>query len=351
MPIGLPVKANYAAGDILTAVNMNDLSGTFNSVATSYGQAAGKNLLINGGMDFWQRSTSSAGNASYFTADRWLQIASGTTTHSQDTDVPTGVSVRYSIRWVTSASSSFGQWYQMIEQANVIPLRGQTLTASAYFKTSGTAYTGNLILRIDYNTTSDTFAGGSWIGLSDTVFAGSSVTSWTRRSGTFTVPSNAVGLRFSLVPDSVQASGVTVKMAGAQIEAGNLVTPFSRAGGLIGGELALCQRYYFRSRADAPFSFLGNTGYANTTSSVYIPFVLPVRLRAYPTALDFGGQLSISDSQSRVKGGTWTILSAGTVDSPVISYLHGSALFTQFRSYGLQADNDANTFVGFSAEL
>jgi hypothetical protein len=239
---------------------------------------AGKNAIINGGMDIWQRSTSSASSSAYYTADRWFQIAAGTTTVSQDTDIPSGVPVQYSIKWVTSASSSYGQFYQMVEQANVIPLRGQTMTASAYLKTSGTAYAGNLILRIDYNITSDTFSGGSWVNLSDTFFTGSSITSWTRKTGTFTIPSNAIGLRFTLIPDTVQSSGVTVKMAAAQLEIGSIATPFARAGGSIGGELALCQRYYHQinSPNNIPFVFQGN-------ATMFASVALPVAMRTQPT--------------------------------------------------------------------
>jgi len=269
---------------------------------------AGKNYLINGGLDFWQRGTSSATNAIYL-ADRWYQIASGTTTISRDTDVPSGVPVQYSIKWVTSASSSYGQLYQMIEQDQVKTLRGQTLTASFYIKTSGTSYSGNLILRIDYNTTSDTYAGGSWVGLSDNAFTGSSVTSWTRKTNTFTVPSNAVGIRFSLIPDTAQASGVSVFMTGAQVEQGSVATPFSRAGGTIQGELDACERYYQITRVSIE-------GYAVGSQNNYFPIAIPVTMRAAPTITTTGGSGSNFSSRGAGRifadGFAYAITASGT---------------------------------------
>ena len=64
-----------------------------------------KNLLINGGMNVWQRSTSQASISStstdgYVTADRWetYNNSLGTWTQSQSTDVPSGQGFGYSLK-------------------------------------------------------------------------------------------------------------------------------------------------------------------------------------------------------------------------------------------------------------
>ena len=77
MATGFPTKANWVSGDILTAAAQDDLAGTVNLLSnaaatsgsvlvsnvagTSFAyqplQAAGKNAIINGGMDIWQRGT------------------------------------------------------------------------------------------------------------------------------------------------------------------------------------------------------------------------------------------------------------------------------------------------------
>ena len=50
MAVGLPTKSNWAAGDILTAAQMDDLAGTVNLLQYSaFPIMAGKNAIINGG--------------------------------------------------------------------------------------------------------------------------------------------------------------------------------------------------------------------------------------------------------------------------------------------------------------
>jgi hypothetical protein len=312
---------------------------------------AGKNLIINGGFDIWQRGTSSASSSVYL-ADRWYQIASGTTTHARDTDVPTGVPVQYSTSWTTGASSSYGQYYQMIEQDQVKALRGQTLTASFYIKTSGTSYFGNLILRIDYNTTSDTFAGGSWVGLSDNGFTGSSVTSWTRKTNTFTVPSNAVGIRFSLIPDTAQASGVIVKMTAAQLEVGSVATPFSRAAGTYQAELAACQRYYYRWTSGATYARYPTLGVAYSTTIGSFPAEIPVTMRVSPYSVEYGGNFRLYDMVNTPPNMTSIVLVGTTELSPTgwINIIVASGL-TQLRTYSLNSRDDVNAYIGLNAEL
>ena len=354
--------AALTASDIVTV-----LAFTAFSVSNTYTQAeadakfvqntndrsAGKNLIINGGFDIWQRGTSSASSGVYL-ADRWYQIAAGTTTHARDTDVPTGVPVQYSTSWTTGAGSSYGQYYHMIEQDQVKALRGQTLTASFYIKTSGTSYSGNLILRIDYNTTSDAYAAGSWVGLSDNAFTGSSVTSWTRKTNTFTVPSNAVGIRFTLIPDTVQASGVVVKMTAAQLEAGSVVTSFSKAGGTLQGELAACQRYYYRT-GGVQFGHLGIIATAASSTTLYGEWQLPVQMRAVPTTLDFSGIGWIvawgggvgAISNATIFNGAGSV--GTTKDYGVLQFTTTGA--TTGAKYPVISNNSTAAYLGIGAEL
>jgi hypothetical protein len=180
-----------AKGDLIAAVAADSLNrlavGTNDQVLVadsaastglawkSYGAqvVAGKNAIINGGMDIWQRGTSSstATGGAYSTADRYLINLGGTTTASQDTDVPSGVSVQYSLKFLTGASSSYGGWYYALESAMVKPLRGQTVTVSFYVKTAG-SFSGNLNLNIDYSNSTDALASQT-TNVTTLVFAGS----------------------------------------------------------------------------------------------------------------------------------------------------------------------------------
>jgi hypothetical protein len=236
-----------------------------------------RNYLINGGFDIWQRGTSSA-STGYTTADRWYNTTAGTTTFSQDaSDFPTGVGVRYSSKWTTGAGSSYGQIFQALESSTVIPLRGNAMTFSVWVKRGATALTGNLSFSVYYSTSSDAF-GSQTVPVA--VFPETIIpsTSWSRSICTFTVPSDAVGLKVGITPTDVQNSGVVVYFAGMQLERGYFIrTPFEQRP--LQTELALCQRYYYAS--GTVFSgFIANNSNAFGEG---FSFQFPVTMRATPT--------------------------------------------------------------------
>ena len=311
--------------------------------------AAGKNAVINGGMDIWQRGTSSstATSGAYSTVDRFLINLSGTTTASQDTDVPTGVPVQYSLKFLTGASSSYGGWYHALESAMVRPLRGQTVTVSFYVKTAG-SFSGNLNLYIDYSNSTDALASQT-TNVTTLVFAGSSVTSWTRKSVTFTVPSDALGLRLYFFNSAVQASGVSSWTTGVQLEVGSTATTFSRAGGTIAGELAACQRYFLRLGKTVAYQKYGNGYQQTTTSSAFaIPFNT---MRATPTVtLSTGTTFYIEyGNNSQVAG---ISASAGDISPTSFKFTITSGAFGT-AGYGclLNDGSAATSSIDISAEL
>jgi len=311
-------------------------------------QAAGKNAIINGGMDIWQRGTSSstATGGAYSTVDRFLINLGGTTTASQDTDVPSGVPVQYSLKFLTGASSSYGGWYYALESAMVRPLRGQTVTVSFYVKTAG-SFSGNLNLNIDYSNSTDALASQT-TNVTTLVFAGSSVTSWTRKTVTFTVPSDALGLRLYFFNSAVQASGVSSWTTGVQLELGSTATTFSRAGGTIQGELAACQRYYWRSTAGAAYQSFA-AGQAGSSTLGFMQCANPVPMRAAVTSIDYS-TLALSLSAFTVQAVTaLTIDQAGSVSS-LLRATVASGL-TAGNATVLIANNSTSGYLGFSAEL
>jgi len=122
-----------------------------------------KNLLINGGMNVWQRSTSATGITSigYNTADRYyLSLNSqGTWTQSRSTDVPSAQGFGYSLKMdctTADASPASGDYLfleQRLEGQDLIRLLKGTadakkLTLSFWVKSSKT---GTYICEIDDN--------------------------------------------------------------------------------------------------------------------------------------------------------------------------------------------------------
>ena len=309
--------------------------------------AAGKNICINGGFDIWQRGTSFT--TFVYTADRWKMNPGGTVTVSQDTDVPTGVGVRYSLKQLTSASSSYSQYQMGFEQATTIPMRNQVYTFSFYMKANAT-WSGAFSPQIYYSNSSDTLS---------TIMSGTLVTatgnttptpttSWVRYSVTFTVPSDAVGIGVYFAPAAVQASGAALWIAGCQWEIGSVATAFTRSGGTIQGELAACQRYYFRSVSGNAYAFMPANGIGFNATTVDFVGRMPVTMRVAPTSVDFSTLRCYDDSNALPI--TNLIISSNQPDATYITATVASG-GTLYRPYFLGANNSATAYLGYSAEL
>jgi hypothetical protein len=214
---------------------------------------SGKNFIINGGYDIFQRSTFNSQTGSAYALDRWYSGVGGTVTVTQQTTgAPAGS--QYCMRIAYNAASSFANQFQALESANASVLAGQTVTATVLVRANATwAATASqgLNFYVEKNSTANTLTGGTWSSISSTVVTGAAIatgtgsTNWTKLTITCAIPNDgtAAGLRLRIGESVVGPSGAYWEMAQCQLEIGSVATPFSRAGGSIGGELALCQRY------------------------------------------------------------------------------------------------------------
>jgi len=223
-----------------------------------------KNVIINGGMDIWQRGTSSA-STGYTTADRWYMNAASTTFSQETTVVPTGS--RYSLKALTSGTTTV-QFRQAIETMNAIGLAGKTVTLSGEYQASSTT---TILTKLFYSTGVDNSVTGSWTEITAT--SGGSVSavngSFTKSSSVFAVPSTAKSLMVLFDTGSV-STALSLYYANIQLEIGTQSSPFTRAGGTIQGELAAC-KYYFKRMAVANGIFGYSMGMnQNTTTSAHI---------------------------------------------------------------------------------
>jgi len=353
MAVGFPVKADYATGDVLTAAQMNDLSGTLNTVPQSYGFTAGKNKIINGDFGIWQRGTTFTGIASStYACDRW-QVGStvATLNVSRSTFTPgaapvAGYESNYFATITADAGDADGRFQQQIE--NVTTFAGQTVTVSFYAKSTITTDALRWI-RLQQNFGS----GGSAIVNTDSAAITLSG-SWARYSVTISVPSisgKTIGTNSSLILQfGLKASTAqTLDLWGVQAEASSAATPFQTATGTIQGELAACQRYYWRGVNNGAYTFYGSGG-AISTTAVEVIFPLPVTMRIQPTTVDFS-TLAVQP----IGGGTitaiTTVTSAAGTQSATLLNLSGATGLTSGAAYRFITNNSTSGFLGLSAEL
>lgn len=316
--------------------------------------ATGKNKIINGDMSVWQRGTSFSNIFAAYTADRYISGYGSGGTQSisrQDVTGATGLpnDIRYAMRYATTSAAS-GQYNVTQRIENVQTLAGQTVVFSFYARrVSGTGTTLRLNAYQLFGTGGSTFTQPA----TDIDFTVTN-SDFQRFTYSFTMPSmsgKTIGtdsyLDFRLAfPTAVSTFDVT----GWQLEAGSTATPFQTASGSLQGELALCQRYYYRNTPGTAYGQQG-TGFAYQTDRAAFAVTFPVSMRTVPSSIDYSG---LAVDLFGVGQYTFTALSltasTRTLTSCVLE-TSGSTGLTAFRPYNLAGANNSSNYLGFSAEL
>ena len=323
-----------------------------------------KNFLLNGSYDIWQRGTSIStlsGTAQVYTADRWwysnsVSGVSGTVSRQPTNDTTNLPFIQYCARVQRTAgnTNTNPQYFaQDIETINSIPFAGKTITFSWYAR-KGADYspTSNaLSYQIRSGTGTDQNMYSGYTNSTNLINTNVTLTAtWQRFTATVFVGSTAtqLGIFFYTIPTGTAGANDYFEVTGMQIELGAVATPFARAGGSIGGELALCQRYYVRSTAGSNFQSFG-TGSATSTTQAYVNVVNPVTMRVAPTSVDFStlAVLNAVGSQQAVSG--LALSFAGSFSSMVQATV-GASLVAGNGAL-LVANNSTSAYIGFSAEL
>jgi hypothetical protein len=314
---------------------------------------AGKNYVINGGFDIWQRGTSFVNPATY-TADRWYNAVGGATISRQSTGAPIGS--QYYVRTTSTSSSSYTDYAYYFETSQIAPLWGKTVTYSFKVRKSGVAFVDNFIVNLQKSSTVDAGSGATWTtiisGTANTSVIASGTTSsdWSTFTFTGVVPNDgtANSLRFVAGFGSPQVSGVVIDLAQVQLEIGSVATPFSRAGGSIGGELTLCQRYYWRAYGNAANM---NWALGQVVASGYSITALqnPVEMRVPATAIDWSGAISFYDPVAAVNYSVTTVTTIDNTARTSIVRFNTSSLSNVGRVGYL--NGGSTQYIGFSAEL
>ena len=343
------------------------------NIDTSGASAVNKNYLINGGFAVAQRGTSftstgSANNDDAYTLDRWY-ILSDTNdvidVTQETTTVPTNGEFAIALD-VETVNKKFGI-ATIIENKDVIGLVGNTVTFSFKAKVSATTKLDNVKAAIV-----------AWSGTADTVTS-DIISAWGAEGTNPTLIANAtyentpanLSLTTSYATYSISAavdtastqnlilfiwSDVTDTTAGdflyiaeSKLELGSTATAFVYAGGTFQGELAACQRYYFRNTQTGNNQHLTPFGTAVSSTAAGIDVFFPVSMRTNPTAIE-SANLAVTDGANARTNVTSVTFNASSNLVANCEYNVASGL-TQYRPYSLFNQTSTTAYIGFSAEL
>jgi hypothetical protein len=342
----------------VSTTELSYLDGVTSAVQTQLNQkpevVAGKNFVANGGFDVWQRGTSFTGitNDKYY-ADQWILITDGigNINISRQDIASSGIGVQYAMRMEkTSGNSNRVVAINMTEGA--LNCVGKRVTFSFYLR-KGSGLTSDAFYTC---TTRANKYGTSYDGQSGTISNSSlSSSAFTRFSYSFdvtTTTSTNNAQYFEIEFNFIQAGGANVYLdiAAVQIEISPSVTQFSRAGGTIQGELALCQRYYWRFISDTIYQAFGYALW-EPSSGIALGFIdHPVIMRTVPTSIDVLGPLMLYDGAGAIAINSITIGSFSSRKRSRINITPASTP-TTYRPYEILSNGQTAPYIGFSAEL
>jgi len=354
--------------NVLTATNTQTLTNKTLAAATNNIEARSapnatsfgfRNRLFNGSYAVAQRGTtfaSGSNNDDTYNLDRWYVLSDG----NDIVDITQNTAAappeqKFCIALdVETINKKFGV-AQIIENINCADLQGQTVTLSFQAKVSATTKLDNVKCAVVAwsgtadSVTSDIISAWGAEGTNPTLIANATyentpanlnvTTSW----ATYTVSApidtastnNVIVFIWSDVTDTTL--GDFLYLAGVQLEAGAVATPFERRP--IGTELSLCQRYYEAASGPVYLTYTNVSG-TNTRSS---SFFFRTTKRATPTVV-LG---STSEYIVSGAGGVNTTLTPTSVTTDSFYVFGGNFASGVFAiSY-----TGANNYITMSSEL
>ena len=146
----------------------------------------------------------------------------------------------------------------------------------------------------------------------------------------------------------VGTSGATFYITGVQLEKGSTATSFDYRP--YGTELALCQRYYYKTKPPSANTPFGN-GYSTSSTAFNCLINFPVSMRTNPTSLEqtgtAGDYAQESPTGATLLTGVPTFARASTILATITATTTG---LTTGQGVITRCDN-TNAYLAWSAEL
>ena len=362
-----------AKGDIIAATaadtparlavgNNGDTLVADSSTTTGLRYTAGTvqgNPVLNSAFQIFQRGTSTAGSTTAFGADRWQAYrgTTGSTYSRQVTNDTTNLpSIQYCLRVQRDSGNTATNQIilgQNFETVNTIPYAGKTVTFSFYARAGANysptssalpayIYTGT---GTDQNGISSVYTGNA-ASLSGTATL---TTTWQRFTFTGTLPTTMteMSIQFPMNPVGTAGANDYYEITGVQIDIGSVALPFRTYAGTIQGELAACQRYYWRQSATTNQFVVPVCGSATNSTTPFFVIMNPVPMRVKASSIDTA-TLQAADGTA---GYALSSIGVSSQSSELASYVTASSTgLTAFRPLTINSSG-ASGYIGFSAEL
>ncbi len=241
-----------------------------------------------------------------------------------------------------------------IESQQMKLLAGKAIVLSFYAK-KGADFSYTPTVRLYSGTGTDqspvTLFNGVWTGGADVVNTTFSPTAtMTRYTFTGTVPTTSNELSFFInwTPSGTAGGNEWLQIEGVQLEIGSVATEFQRSGGTLQGELAACQRYYFRFTGPSAYSSYGQ-GYFEGAGGGKIDLPYPVTMRTQPSSIDFAN-VAAQDSATTIIAITGLTINQSSLKTASLDFTVASG-GTAHRPCRFINNNNAAGYVGLNAEL
>jgi hypothetical protein len=322
------------------------------------------NPILNSAFQIAQRGTSIsiAANTRAYTLDRWDALTNPSqacTVSRQATGDTTNLPfIQYAARFQrNSGQTGTGVVYfaNSFETINSLPFAGKTVTFSFYaraganFSSSGNALSASVAT----GTGTDQAILTGYTGTATPITVNATLTTtWQRFTGTAALSSslNEMCLYFNYAPTGTAGTNDYFEVTGVQIDIGSVALPFRTYAGTLQGELAACQRYYYRQTTTTNYGNLHGVGVEVAATSGWFNHFAATTMRTKPSSVDYSAlkvsnattsfaitalSLNANNADGSFFMTDWTSASGGTANRPCI----------------IQANNNSAAYIGFSAEL